>query len=167
MQVVDGLLGMRLDDVGNDDMTGIVTVYRHVNDGADVMAGDEVDAEPLHQLVIACGDFHTVHLGNHTVAADLLNVGYPAAIDRLAVGTLQAAANGVRGRTLCERSQFEQLFVLELVVMDAADLKHTLSERAGLVKHNGFDLRQRFQIVGTLDEHAAEVDAAADDFIPG
>ena len=160
MQVTDGLLGMGLDDVGNDDMTGIAAVYRHVNDGADVMTGNEVDAEPLHQLVIACGNFYTVHLGNHTVAADFLNVGYPAAVDRLAVGTLQAAADGVRGRTLCKGGQFEQFFVLELVVMDAADLKYALRERAGLVKHNGFDLRQRFQIIGTLDEHTSVACAA-------
>ena len=66
----------------------------------------------------------------------------------------------MRGRALGQRRVFQQLLVLHLAVVHAADLKHALRQRAGLVKNNRLSLRQGFQIVGALDQHAFLAGAA-------
>ena len=68
-----------------------------------------LDAQLLHELAVARGDGVPVHLGGDAVAADLLNIRHPAAVDVLAVGLLQALADGVRGGALGQRRVFQQL----------------------------------------------------------
>ena len=76
-------------------MTGIFAVDRDMQDRADAVAGDAVYAQLFHQLVVANGDLHPIDRGGQAVAADLLDIGHAAAVDRLAVGPLQALADGV------------------------------------------------------------------------
>ena len=128
-------------------MTGIFAVDRDMQDRADAVAGDAVYAQLFHQLVVADGDLHPIDRGGQTVAADLLDIGHAAAVDRLAVGPLQALADGVRGGALGMRGQLDELLVFQLVVVDAADLKYTLGQRTGLVEDHDLRLRKRLHVV--------------------
>ena len=64
------------------------------------------------------------------------------------------------GGTLGQRRIFQQLFFLHGVVVDAVDLKHALSQSAGLVKHHHLGLGQGLHIVGALDQNALLAGAA-------
>ena len=150
----DGLLGVRLDDVGDDDVSGILAVNGHVDDGADAVAVDVRDAQAVHQLAVARGDRDAVNLCGDAVAADFLDVADAAAVDLFAVGALQALADRVGGGALHQRGVFQNLFVLQLVVVDRVHLKYSLSQRPCLVKYHIFCLSKSLHIVGTFDEHS-------------
>ena len=156
----DGLLGVRLDDVGDDDVSGILAVNGHVDDGADAVAVDVRDAQAVHQLAVARGDRDAVNLCGDAVAADFLDVADAAAVDLFAVGALQALADRVGGGALHQRGVFQNLFVLQLVVVDAADLKDALGQGAGFIKDDNLGLREGLQVVGALDQHAGIARAA-------
>ena len=95
LEPLDGFLRVRLHHVGDDDMARILAVNGHVNDRADAVAIDERNAVQLHQLAVARQHVMAVHFGGNALAADLLNVFHAAAVDGLAVGLLQALANGM------------------------------------------------------------------------
>ena len=154
MQLLDCLFGVGLDDVGNHDVTGVFAVNCHVDDCAYAVAVDEVDAQLLHELVVAGSDRNTVDLCKNASAADLFNVRDAAAVNFLAICFLQALADGVRRGTLGKRRILEKLFLLHRAVVNGADLKHAFRQRAGLIEDDGLDLRECFQIVGALDQHA-------------
>ena len=118
------------------------------------MAIDKRNTAQRHQLVVACGHWDAVHLGGDAVAADLLNVGDPAAVELPAAGPLEAFADGVGGGALRQGGVLQQLLPAHLVVVDAVDLEHAPGEGARLVKDHIAGLGQRLQIVGALDEHA-------------
>ena len=154
MQLLDCLFGVGLDDVGNHDVTGVFAVNCHVDDCAYAVAVDEVDAQLLHELVVAGSDRNAVDLCKNASAADLFNVRDAAAVNFLAICFLQALADGVRRGTLGKRRILEKLFLLHRAVVNGADLKHAFRQRAGLIEDDGLDLRECFQIVGALDQHA-------------
>ena len=160
MQRVDGLLRMGLDNVGDDDVSGVFAVHRHVNDRAHAVTVLIGDPQLVHQLGVARRHSHAVHSRRHAVAADLLDVGHAAAVDRLAIGLLQAPADGMRRGALGQRGVLDQLFILQRAVMHAAHLKHAARQRAGLVKHDGPDPRERLKIVRALDQYALPAGAA-------
>ena len=160
LEPLDSFLRVRLHHVGDDDMARILAVNGHVNDRADAVAVDERNAVQLHQLAVARQHVMAVHFGGNALAADLLNVAHAVTVNLLTISALQALADGMRRRALSQRRIFQQLLVLHLVVVNAADLKNALRQRAGFVKNNRLDLRQRFQIVGPLDEHAFLTGAA-------
>lgn len=64
-------------------MAGVFAVNGHMDDGSHAVAVDVVHTDTLHQFVITRGHGVSVHLGNDAVAADLLNVADPAAVDPL------------------------------------------------------------------------------------
>ena len=140
LQLPNGLSGVLLHRVGDDDVARVGPVHREMDDGAHAVAGNGLQPQPPHQLVVACGHWDAVHLGGDAVAADLLNVAHTVAVDGLAVGALEALADGVGGGTFRQRRVFQQLFVFHLAVVNAADLENALRQRAGLVKDDRFDL---------------------------
>lgn len=154
MQLLDCLFGVGLDNVGNHDVTGVFAVNCHVDDCAYAVAVDEVDAQLLHELVVAGGDRNAVDLCKNASAADLFNVRDAAAVNFLAICFLQALADGVRRGALGERRILQELRFFQRAVVDGADLEHALCQRAGLIEDNGLDLRERFQIIRALDQHA-------------
>ena len=160
LEPLDGLFGVRLHHVGNHDVPRVLPVDGDVDDRADAVAADKRNAAQRHQLVVARQHGVAVHHGGNALAADLLNVAHAVAVDGLAVGALEALADGVRGGTFRQRRVFQQLFVLHLAVVNAADLENALRQRAGFVKDDRFDLRQRFQIVRALNQHALFARAA-------
>ena len=156
----DGVAGMGLFHIGDDDVARVLAVHRDMDDGADTVALVPHDAQLLHQLAVSGGDGHAVHHRGHAAAAVLLNVRDAGAIQRTAGSLLQTLADGVRGRALGKRRVFEQLFLRHRAVMHGADLKHALRERAGLVEHDGLRLGEGLEVVGALDEYALLARAA-------
>ena len=45
------------------------------------MARNSLDPQTIHELVVSSRDLMIIHCGNHSVAAELLNIGYTAAVD--------------------------------------------------------------------------------------
>ena len=78
-------------------MAGIAAVNGHVDDGAGFVAVVVFHAQPLHELPVAAGNGVAIHQGGDALAADLLDIADPAAVQGLAVGGLQALGDGVGG----------------------------------------------------------------------
>ena len=93
LQVCNGLLGVRLDDIGDDDVSGVLAVKRHMDYCADAAAALVGDVQLLHELVVAGSDLNAVNLGDNAVAADLFDIRDAAAVDLLAVGALETLAD--------------------------------------------------------------------------
>ena len=125
-------------------MAGVLAVDGHVDDRADAVAVVVLDAE-LRPSACCCpaATACAVDLGGDAVAADLLNIGNAAAVDLLAVGPLEALADGVRRRAFGQRRVFQQLLLVQRAVVNAGDLKHALGQRAGLVKDDALWPRTR------------------------
>ena len=135
-------------------MPGVDAVDGHVDDRADAVAVVVFDAELLHELGVACSDAVAVNGRRDAVAADLFDTCNAAAVNGLAVGLLQALADGVRGGAFGQCGIFQHLIGVQLVVMDGRDLKHALRQSAGLVEHDDLRRGKGFQIVRALDENA-------------
>ena len=149
-----GLAHVVLLHVGDQDMPGVLPVERHMDDRARAAAGDERHAKLIHELVVARGDAHAIHRGEHSAAADLLDVGDAGAVGFLAVVAADALADGVGGGALGQSGVLDELVVAERAVVDAADLEHAAGDGAGLVEDHGLDLGERLEIVRALDEDA-------------
>ena len=93
LQVCNGLLGVRLDDIGNDNVPGVFAVDCRMDYGTDTVAALVGDVQLLHELVVAGGDLNSIYLGDNAVTADLFNISDAAAVDLLAVGALETLAD--------------------------------------------------------------------------
>ena len=160
MQRGDGRLGVGLHHVGDHDVPRILPVHRHVDDGPHAVAVVIGNTQLDHQLAVAGGHRVAVHHGGDAVAAALLDVRHTAAVDGLAVGFLQALADGMGGGALRQRRVFQQLLLVHVAVVYRRHLEHALGQRAGLVEHHRLYLGQRLQIVGALDQDALMAGAA-------
>ena len=121
---------------------------------ADAAAGDGLDAQLCHELVIARRDAHAVDLGDDTLAGDLLDIRHAVTVYLLAVGAAQALAYRMGGSALGKCRILYELLILNGTVVDAADLEHALSECAGLVEHHRLYLRHSLKVVRTFYENA-------------
>ena len=117
-------------------------------------------AETVHQLVVAYGDEAAVHPGHDAVAADLLHISDPAAVDMLAVGLLDAFGDGMAGGAFHVGRVFQQLLRRQRALVHRFHGEIALGDGAGLVKGHRPHLRQGLQIVGALDEDALIAGAA-------
>ena len=95
LQCLDGLPGVGLDDIRDDDMAGVGAADGHMHNGAGAAAGNVRNPKIIHEPVIAHGHIHAVHRCQNAVAAALLDVFHPAAVDLFAIGPLQTFADGV------------------------------------------------------------------------
>lgn len=138
---------MRLDDVGNDDMSRVLAVNGHVDDRAGAVAVAVLNTQLFHQLAVARGDRVPVDRGGDAVAAELFDVRHAAAVNFLAIGLLQTLADGVRGGAFGQRRVFQQLLFSQRAVVDSRDLKHAARQRPGLVEHDDLRCGQGLQIV--------------------
>ena len=64
------------------------------------------------------------------------------------------------GGALRQRRILQQLLLVHVAVVHRRDLEHAPGQGTGLVEHHGLYLRQRLQIVGTLDENTLVAGAA-------
>ena len=153
-QLGNGLGCTGLDAVGNEDLSGIDAVHGDVYHRSGLVAFQEGNAQLVHQLIVAGSHRAAVHFGNHTGAAALLHLGHTGAVQLLAIGLLQALADGVGRGALGQGSQFQQLRLLKAASRgNAGHFKDTFGEGTGLIKDQGTGLGQGFQVVGALDQH--------------
>ena len=131
-----------------------------MDDGAYAAAGHIVNAQPLHQLVIPGGNRDAIHKGGYAQAAQLLNLGNPAAVNLPAIGPLQTAADGVGGGTLRQSGILDQLFVFHAAVVDAFHRKNALGKGTGFIENHTAGLGQSLQIVGALHQDTAAAGSA-------
>ena len=157
----DRLFRMLFQFIRNDDVSGVLTVDRHMDDGADAVAVQERDAQARHEAVVAGGDLVSVHHRGDAVAADLLHVRDQGRVEFFAVSCQDALRNGVRRVTLRVRGQPEEFLVFEFAVVDAGDREVPAGQRAGLVEDDRLDVGEGLHVVGALDEDA-RVGRAAD-----
>ena len=156
----DRLAGVRLLHVGDHDVARVDAVERHVEDGPDAVAGHVVHRQLSHELLVPDGDGVAVDRRADALAAALLDVGHAAAVDGLAVGALEALADGVRRGALGQRGVFDELLRRDRVVVDRADLEDALGQGAGLVEDHGVGLREDLEVVRALHQHALAARAA-------
>ena len=154
VECLDSLFGVGLYHVGDHNVPGVLPIDGHVDDRADAVAVDEVNAQLLHELMVACGDRYTVNLRENAPAADLFDIRDAAAVNFFAIRLLQALADGMGRGALGKRRVLQKLLLLQRAVVDGADLKDALRQRAGLIKDDGLDLRECLQVIRALDENA-------------
>ena len=92
---------MRFDDVGNDNMSRVLAVDRHMDDRSSAVAVTVFDAQ-------------------------LFNIRHTAAVDLFPVGLLQTLADGVGGGAFSQRRIFQKLLLIHRTVMNGGNLKHAL-----------------------------------------
>ena len=76
MESVDGMFGIRLHHVGNDQVAQIRAIAAHVKDRAYGVALLESHAVPSHELGVSHQHLGAIHQGADTVAAFLLGSGH-------------------------------------------------------------------------------------------
>ena len=141
-------------------MPGICSVNRHMDDGSCRMAANIRNADVIHQLIVSCRYSFSIDGGNHAIPADLLNIRHTGTVQFFSIGFLQALADRMGGCTLCQSRVFDQLGILQFIMVDAIYLKNSLGQGSGLVKYYHFRLGKKFQIVGTFHQHPRFAGAA-------
>ena len=135
-------------------MTRIRAIDSHMDDSTYVVAVVPTGTDAVHHLRIS----HTYHFvanaGTDALASHLLDIGDLTAVGSLVgEGVAQGRTDGM-GREVFDMSgQVEQLVFVAGVGMDGLDGKLAMREGARLVEHDGIDLCQDIDIVGTLDQN--------------
>ena len=143
-----------LDHIGDQDVSCIVTVYRHMNHCTYTGIFRISQIQALHQLCIAGCHLSAVHLGSYTMSADLLHITDIRGIQFFSISGLQTLADGMTGIALRISSILQQFFLCKaLTGIDTRYIEYTLGQGTGLVKYHIFGLRQRFQIIGPLHQN--------------
>ena len=130
----DGCRRVRLRHIGDDDVSHIGAVHRHMHDGSRLVTSVPGHAEPLHELRVADADDVPVDAGAHALSRDLLHVLDGAAIGLAGVGAAQRRRDGMRGIALDVRGEMQELLFRDRLGMDRRHLEHAFRERARLVK---------------------------------
>ena len=131
-------------------MSGILAVYSNMDDGADAVAVDIINAKALHQFCISGSDIFTVYLCCYTVSADLFDVRDTASVDQFSICSLQTLADRMARSTLSKCCVFQNIFLTDRIVVNTGYFKDTLCHGTGFIEYNVFGLGKCFQIVGTF-----------------
>ena len=143
-----------LDHIGDQDVSGIVTVYRHMNHCTHTGFFRINQVQTLHQLCIAGCHLSAVHFGSYTMSADFLHITDVRGIQFFSISILQALADGMAGIALRISSILQQFFLCKtLTGIDTRYIEYTFSQGTGLVKYHILSLRQCLQIVGPLHQN--------------
>ena len=108
LQLRNGLSTVRLDLVVDDDMTCILTIDGHVDDGADMMAVVPLGADTVHHLRVTHADNLVPYPCTDTVTSNFLDIADLATIGSLIrKGITQGSANGMGREMLDMGSEME------------------------------------------------------------
>ena len=126
-----------------------------MDNGAYVVAVVPTGANTVHHLRIT----HTYHFfayaGTDALASHLLDIADLTTVGSFVrEGVAQGCTNGMGREVFDVSSEVEQLVFVAGVGMDGLNGKLAMREGARLVEHDGIDLCQDVEIVGTLDEDA-------------
>ena len=115
----------------------------------------------FHEFLVAHGHGLAVDDRRDTLSSDLLDVAHTAMVDGLAIGLLQALADGVGGGAFGQDGHLDEsafLFLIGLLgvvdVVHGGHLKHAQGEGAGLVEDDGLHLGEGLQDVGAFHQDA-------------
>ena len=78
-------------------MSRVLIVNCHMDNSAYAVAADIGNPKAVHKLIVTRRHRVAIHLGNDSVTANLLDIGYPAAVDHPAICLLQALTDGMAG----------------------------------------------------------------------
>ena len=155
VQIADGLLGIVLHHIGDDDMAGIRAVDGDVQDGAGELAVMPIRAVGGHQLVVAHEHHVLIDGGLDSVAGFLGGLRDARLVDVAVVGLLDGDGDRMVGERFRVRRHGQHVIGVDAVLgVDGDHVEGAGCEGAGLVEHDGVDLRQRLEVVGALDEDA-------------
>ena len=125
-----------------------------MDDGAGTAALDGLDPEMAHQAAAAGGDLFSVDFHDDAVAADLFHFADAGKVKLLSPGLPDADGDGVGRGRFRQGSIFQHGFPVQFAVVDIHDVEDAHGQGAGFVKDDGAGLRQRFQVIGSLDQNA-------------
>ena len=154
LQRCNGFLRTILDHIRDQDVSGIFSVYRHMNHCTHTGIFRINQVQTLHQLCIAGCHLSAVYFGSYTMSADFLHITDVRGIQFFSISVLQTLADGMTGIALRISSILQQFFLREIPAgVNTRHIEYTLGQGTGLVKYHIFGLRQRFQIIGPLHQN--------------
>ena len=135
-------------------MSGIASIYSHMDRGANTVAGVPIYTDFLHQLIVANANVSSVYFCAYAAPGKLLHAGYTGIVNCKSVSLLERAGNRMVGVAFRQSRNFKQIRLGNFVGMDCSHVEHASGERAGFVKHNYLGIGKRFKIVAALDQNA-------------
>ena len=153
MELGNGLSTIRLDLVVDDDMTSILTIDRHMDNGTDVMAVVPTSADGVHHLCITHADNLIPYPCTDAVTCNLLNISDLTAVGGLIrEGIAQGCADGMGGEMFYMRCEVQQLVFVANIRVNSLNGELAMGKSAGLIENHGIDLSEDIHIVSALDE---------------
>ena len=143
---------MGLDPVRNQNVPVVCPVDGHVDQGPHHMAVYIGDVEHVHELGVPGSDGMAVHLGHHPFASVFLDIRHSVPINGLAIGPLEALADGMAGSTFRQSSHFQHFLFFQFIMMDRRNLEHALGQGPRLIHHHIGGMGQGLHVVGAFDQ---------------
>ena len=160
-QILHGGGRAGLGTVGDLDAAEIAPLARDVHERARAEDALGLQAERLHEPLIADGNTLAAHNRNDALARSLSSVRGGVLRGDRPGGGLDALAHRVIGKALRRGGDAQQFLRGDLRLrVHLNHLEHAARERAGLVKHDTVGLREQLEIAAALDEDAAAACAA-------
>ncbi len=150
----DGTAGLRLHLVRDDDMPGVASLHRQMDDGAGPFAVLPGNAPFRHQLLVAGQDGFSIHHRLNPPAGKLLHRPQAGGVQLLPPCLPQGMGDGMLRVAFRQGAKLQELRLLHPLGMDSGDLKHPLGEGAGLIKDHHLGIRQGLQVAAALYQHA-------------
>ena len=160
MQELDRALRGRLRHVGNDHMTHIFPVDRHMDNRPRMVAGMPFRTDGVHQLLVAGINRVPVDEGANTLPGDFLHILHHAVVRLVRVGGAQRSGDRMRRIALDMSGQVQKFLFFDHVGMNRRNVEHALRQRAGLIENHRLRVRQKLQIARALDQDAVRRRAA-------
>ena len=136
-------------------MTEIAFIDGNVQDGSHDVADRGIDACVREHAGVADEHGLAIDRSGHAVACDVARFAHALGVDLARVGRAYRLCDGVIGEVLRVRRDFEQFFFgVTVRWMCRDDLERAVGESAGLIEDDGVDLREYFEVIGTLNEYA-------------
>ena len=133
----DCLFGIGLYHVGNDDMTEIFSVNRHMNNGSHLVAVVIFHIFRRHELAVAHKHLTAVDFRRKSLAGNFLYIFDNGGVDFVLAGIFKRHRNGVVGEIFRRRGYFNKLFLRNDLRMNGSHREFALGEGSRFVKNNG------------------------------
>ena len=138
LQACYRLTGVGLHLVGDDDVSGVVSVDGNMHHGTHMSltfhAAVHLGTHLAHHLLIAHADAVAVDHGLHAIASHLLDVLDTAVVVFVGVGLAQSRGDGVCGESLHMGGEMEQFVGIHLIGVHGIHGKDTFGQCARFVK---------------------------------
>ncbi len=155
LQLANGLGGVFLHGVGDDDMTGICSVNRGVDDRPlDLAFVDVGNVVFVHQARVAGENLFPINDGADAAAGELFHLFNAAVVKLFAVRVLDRHRDRMRRVGFRISGVFQQLSLTDMIRMHCGHGEGAFGQRAGFIEDDRLDLSQRFKVVGALDQDA-------------